>query len=257
MGFEGDQNPGAAYAMSEIPCRACPHRRQPAFKTGTPEQIDFIQTMKTGEETFEPSEVVTAEGAAETPLYTLLSGWAFRYRTLPDGRRQILNFLLPGDLIGVQANFLGEAAHGVESMGTTVFCRLARSKMWDLYRGYPELAFDVTWLTAHEEGLVDETLLSVGRRTAMERIATLLLYLYKRAAVIGMASDGVLETPLRQTHLADALGLSRAHVNETLGRLEKRGLFRFRRGRLEILNPKALESLADYYDQPLAPRPLL
>mgnify|MGYP001809727249 CR=1 FL=1 len=243
--------------VTSIPCRACPLRRQPAFKTGTPEQIDFIQTMKMGEAVFESGEPVIAEGAVEAPLYTLLSGWAFRYLTLQDGRRQILNFLLPGDLIGVQANFLGAATHGVESMGSTVFCRLNRGRMWDLYREHPELGFDVTWLTAHEEGLVDETLLSVGRRTAMERIATLLLYLYKRAAVIGMAADGVLETPVRQTHLADALGLSRPHVNETLGRLEKKGLFRFRRGRLEILNPRALEQLADYYDQPLAPRPLL
>lgn len=243
--------------MTETRCRECPHRPLPAFKTGTPEEIDFIQTMKIGEDNFGTGDIVTAEGAAEAPLYTVLSGWAFRYRTLADGRRQILNFLLPGDLIGVQANFLGEASHGVEAMGPAVFCRLARSKMWDLYRGYPSLAFDVTWLTAHEEGLVDENLLSVGRRNAAERIATVLMYLYKRAAAIGLAADGVMETPLRQTHLADALGLSRAHVNETIGQLEKRGLFRFRRGRLEILNPRALESLADYYEQPLAPRPLL
>ncbi len=243
--------------MSEIRCRDCPLRPLAAFKTGTPEEIDFIQTMKLGEDTFGAGDTVTAEGAAETPLYTVLSGWAFRYATLADGRRQILNFLLPGDLIGVQANFLGEASHGVEAMGPAVFCRLARSKMWDLYRGFPSLAFDVTWLTAHEEGLVDETLLSVGRRNAGERIATLLIYLYKRAAAIGLAADGVMETPLRQTHLADALGLSRAHVNETIGRLEKKGLFRFRRGRLDILNPRALESLADYYEQPLTPRPLL
>lgn len=243
--------------MSEIRCRDCPHRPLAAFKTGTPEEVDFIQTMKLGEDNFGAGDTVTAEGAAETPLYTVLSGWAFRYATLADGRRQILNFLLPGDLIGVQANFLGEASHGVEAMGPAVFCRLARSKMWDLYRGFPSLAFDVTWLTAHEEGLVDETLLSVGRRNAGERIATLLIYLYKRAAAIGLAADGVMETPLRQTHLADALGLSRAHVNETIGRLEKKGLFRFRRGRLDILNPRALESLADYYEQPLRPRPLL
>ncbi len=243
--------------MSEIRCRDCPLRPLAAFKTGTPEEVDFIQTMKLGEDNFGAGDTVTAEGAAETPLYTVLSGWAFRYATLADGRRQILNFLLPGDLIGVQANFLGEASHGVEAMGPTVFCRLARSKMWDLYRGFPSLAFDVTWLTAHEEGLVDENLLSVGRRNAGERIATLLIYLYKRAAAIGLAADGVMETPLRQTHLADALGLSRAHVNETIGRLEKKGLFRFRRGRLDILNPRALESLADYFERPLRPRPLL
>lgn len=243
--------------MSDIRCRECPHRPLPAFKTGTPEEIDFIQTMKLGEEAFAPGEAVTAEGAVDTPLYTLLSGWAFRYRTLKDGRRQILNFLLPGDLIGVQANFLGEATHGVEAMGPTVFCRLARSKMWDLYRGYPSLAFDVTWLTAHEEGMVDENLLSVGRRNAVERVGSLLLYLYKRAKAIGLVVENSLLTPISQTHLADALGLSRAHVNETLGILEKRGLLRFRRGRLEMLNPLALESLAEYQAQPLAPRPLL
>lgn len=239
------------------PCRACPLRLLPAFKTGRSDEIDFIQTMKLGEENYGPGETITAEGAADTPLYTLLSGWAFRYRTLADGRRQILNFLLPGDLIGVQANFLGEAAHGVEALGPAIVCRLARSKMWDLYRSHPTLGFDVTWLTAHEEGLVDETLLSVGRRTALERIATLLLYLYKRAVSIGIAGDGLLDLPLTQSHLADALGLSRAHVNETLGRLEKRGLFRFRRGRLEMQNPHALESIAGYFDRPLDARPLL
>jgi CRP/FNR family transcriptional regulator len=243
--------------MSDIRCRDCPHRPLPAFKTGTPEEIDFIQSMKLGEEAFGAGEAVTAEGAADTPLYTLLSGWGFRYRTLKDGRRQILNFLLPGDLIGVQANFLGEATHGVEALGPAVFCRLARSKMWDLYRGYPTLAFDVTWLTAHEEGLVDENLLSVGRRNAVERLGSLLLYLYKRAQAIGLVNDGSLQTPISQTHLADALGLSRAHVNETLGVLEKRGLLRFRRGRMDMLNPLALESLAEYSAQPVAPRPLL
>ncbi|MBI1406866.1 MAG: helix-turn-helix domain-containing protein [Caulobacter sp.] len=238
-------------------CHACPLRRLPAFKTGRPDEIDFIQTMKVGEETYAAGETIIAEGAEGSPLYSLLSGWAFRYSTLADGRRQILNFLLPGELIGVQANFLGAATHGVEALGPAVLCRLARNKMWDLYRNHPTLGFDVTWLTAHEEGLVDETLLSVGRRTALERVATLLLYLYKRAVSIDMARDGVLDLPVTQSHLADALGLSRAHVNETLGKLEKRGLFRFRRGRLEMLNPRALETIADYYDQPLDPRPLL
>ncbi len=63
--------------MSELRCRECPHRPLPAFKTGTPEEIDFIQTMKMGEDSFDAGQTVTAEGAAETPLYTLLEGWAF------------------------------------------------------------------------------------------------------------------------------------------------------------------------------------
>jgi CRP/FNR family transcriptional regulator len=242
------------YATS---CFECPLRALPAFKSGTREEVAFVQQMKLGEDTFTGGETITHEGDAETPLYTLLGGWAFRYRTLGDGRRQILNFLLPGELIGVQANFLGAAAHGVEALGPVVLCRLARAKMWDLYRNHPSLAFDVTWLTAHEEGLVDETLVSVGRRSAQERIATLVLYLYKRAVSLNLVKDGVLELPLTQSHLADALGLSRAHVNEVLRRLHRKGLFQFRLGRLEMLDPRALESIAEYYDQPLTSRPIL
>ena len=138
-------------------------------------------------------------------LYTLYYGWAFRFKTLPDGRRQILNFLLPGDLIGLQAAMFDGALHGIEALTDVELCVLPRRKVWALFGKMPDLAFDVTWLGSREESLVDENLTSVGRRTAEERIAALIVKLYKRANALGLVTDGTFTFPLTQQHIADAL----------------------------------------------------
>ena len=105
-------------------------------------------------------------------------------RPLSDGRRQILNFLLAGDFIGVQQKMGDAAAHGVETLTDALFCVFQRDALWELHRRSPVMGFNVTWLTAHEESMVDDTLLSVGRRSAEERIASMLFLLFKRAAAL-------------------------------------------------------------------------
>jgi CRP-like cAMP-binding protein len=198
------------------------------------------------------------EGQTDAPLYTLLNGWAFRFKTLSDGRRQILNFLLPGDFIGVRQKIGDAAAHGVQAMTEVALCVYRRDALWEFHRSAPTLGFAVTWLTAHEASPVDDTLLSVGRRSTEERIATLLIVLYKRVAALlpeGGAPQGV-PFPLTQQHIADGLGLSLVRTNKTLRKLEGRGLHRIENGRL--LDVKALARLADLYGdgQPL-PRPVI
>ena len=203
--------------------------------------------------------MIIHEGQSDAPLYTLLSGWAFRYKTLSDGRRQILNFLLPGDFIGVQQKMGDATAHGVQALTNVALCVFRRDALWELHRGEPALGFSVTWLTAHEESLVDDTLLSVGRRSAEERIATLLIVLFKRCAAMlpNGGADGV-PFPLTQQHIADGLGLSLVHTNKTMRKLEAKGLHRIVDGRLYLLDVKALARLADLYgDGKPAQRPLI
>lgn len=121
------------------------------------------------------------------------------------------------------------------------------------------MGFNVTWLTAHEESLVDDTLLSVGRRSAEERIATLLILLFKRAAAL-QADGGAagVPFPLTQQHVADGLGLSLVHTNKTLRKLERRGLHHIDEGRLHLRDAKALARLADLYGDGRPPqRPLV
>lgn len=240
-----------------VPCRACPLRAKSVFKTNTAAEIDFIQSMKSEHLHIAPGQPIMTQGRANPRLFTLFSGWAFRYKELPDGRRQILNFLLPGDFIGFQGQMSGDSPFGVEALTPVEICVFARGRIWELYRNYPELAFDITWLTAHEESLVDENLLTAGRRSALERVAMLMLHLCKRAGALQPGLKGPYALPVNQTHIADALGLSLAHTNKTLRLLEKKGLFRFRAGRLDMIDSRAIEKLADYFDDPILPRPLI
>jgi CRP-like cAMP-binding protein len=129
--------------------------------------------------------------------------------------------------------------------------------VWSLFENMPELAFDVTWLGSREEGIVDENLTSAGQRNAAERIAALIIQLYKRLNVLGMVVNGAMPFPLTQQHIADALGLSLVHTNKSLAKLRKLGMFSQSDGTLLLSNPKALESLAQYFDEEVAQRPLI
>lgn len=245
--------------MINIPCNACPLRPLPQFLPVSKDELALIESLKRGQATWHAGEDVIHEGQTDAPLYTLFSGWAFRYKTLSDGRRQILNFLLPGDFIGVQQKMADASAHGVHALTDVALCVFRRDALWELHRSAPQLGFNVTWLTAHEESLVDDALLSVGRRSAEERIAGLLIMLYKRVAALAPPVDGSgVSFPLTQQHIADALGLSLVHTNKTLRKLERQGLHRIEAGRLHLDNPRALARLADLYGDGIpAPRPLI
>ena len=235
-------------------------RALPLFIVHADGEVALIESLKREQIVVPADRIVIHEGQSDAPLYTLFSGWAFRFKTLSDGRRQILNFLLPGDFIGVQQRMGDASAHGVQTLTDAMLCVFRRDAVWELHRSAPTLGFGVTWLTAHEESLVDDTLLSVGRRSAEERIATLLVVLYKRAAALlpdGDAHAGV-PFPLTQQHIADGLGLSLVHTNKTLRKLERRGLHRIEGGRLHLLDVRALTRIADLYgDGKPVPRPLI
>lgn len=245
--------------MADIRCTDCPLRPLPLFLNHTPEELDLVQSLKRREMTVVAGDTLIHEGQTDAPLFTLRAGWAFRFKTLSDGRRQILTFLLPGDFIGVQQKMGDAAAHGVITLTDAVFCVFQRDSLWQLHRQSPTMGFNITWLTAHEESMVDDTLLSVGRRSAEERIAMLLILLFKRAAALqaDAGASGV-AFPLTQQHIADGLGLSLVHTNKTLRKLELRGLHRVVDGRLYMRDVKALARLADLYGDGRPPqRPLV
>ena len=246
--------------MKTVACSACPLRELPLFNEHSNVELALIESLKKGQIAVRAEHSIIAEGQADAPLYTLFSGWAFRFKTLSDGRRQILNFLLPGDFIGVQQTMGDASAHGVDALSDVLLCVFQRDALWELHRATPALGFSVTWLTAHEESVVDDTLLSVGRRSAEERIATLLIVLFKRVAALlpdAGAARGV-PFPLTQQHIADGLGLSLVHTNKTLRKLARRGLHRIEDGYLQLLDVKALARLADLYGNGRpAPRPLI
>jgi CRP-like cAMP-binding protein len=136
--------------------------------------------------------------------------------------------------------------HSVEALTDVLLCVFPREKLWGLYTNYPSLAFDVTWLAAREEQMLDEHLLSIGRRTSLERIAFLLLHLFMRAEEIGLTKGDTAQLPFTQQHVADTLGMSLVHTNKTLKRLFATKAARWKGRQFEILNRNALIDIARY-----------
>lgn len=241
-----------------IRCTDCALRRTGAFKPLDEDEILYIDAMKRAHLALPAGAEIIVPGAENTELYTLYSGWAYRYKELPDGRRQILHFLLPGDLIGLQAAMSEVPLYGVIALTPVSICVLPRKRIWSLFGTMPELAFDVTWLGAREESHVDENLTTVGRRAAAERIAALLIGLYRRLLGLGLVSDdNSFALPLTQQHIADALGLSLVHTNKTMARLRRLGFYSQSEGVVTLPNPRALESLSQFDEIDERPRPLI
>jgi CRP/FNR family transcriptional regulator len=246
-----------ATAACPPPCAACRLRKTGAFTELSGDELAFIESFRSSTLTRPAGSILIHEQQPSGQLFTLYEGWAFRYKTLSDGRRQILNFLLPGDLIGLQQEFSDGAMHGIEAVTDVSLCLFPREGLWELFRRSPRLGYDTTWLAAREEGMVDDNLLTTGQRNAAERVAMLLMHLYRRLERLGLAHEGSVVFPINQQHIADTLGLSLVHTNKTLRRLKLLGLHDIRGGRLWLRNPKALERLADYYDAPPRKVPLL
>jgi CRP-like cAMP-binding protein len=249
----GNGRPNGHYT----PCEQCPLRQRKALREFTPEELAFVKQFKTDELRVDAGASFLRQGASSEHLYTVLSGWAFRYKMLDDGRRQILNFALPADMVGLQGALMREMEHSVEALTPVVLCTFPRGKLWDLYSRYPSLAFDITWMAAREERLVDESLVSLGRRTALERTAYFFLHLFTRADEAGLTKNGTIQFPFTQQHLADTLGMSLVHTNKTLKRLFASNTIRWKDRVFEMLDRDALAAIAGDDLKPHLPRPFI
>jgi CRP-like cAMP-binding protein len=242
----------------KVPCEKCPLRAVECLREFTAKELEFVSNFKSGELNVQAGTSILLQSTNSAHLYTVLSGWAFRYKTLPDGRRQILNYALPSDLLGLQGSVNDEMEHSVEALTDMMLCVFPREKLWGLYTDYPTLAFDITWLAAREEQILDEGLLSVGRRTAMERLAYMLLMMFHRAEEVGLTKGNSIQFPFTQLHVADTLGMSLVHTNKTLQRLNATKTMRWKERRFEILDREALAKIANYErPEPRARRPFI
>ena len=238
-------------------CRGCPLRKRERFREFTPAELSFVDAFKTGELAVAKGATILSEGSPSPHLFTVLSGWGFRYKILEDGRRQILNYLMPGDLVGLQGSLTGEMQHSVEALSPMTLCVFERSRLMELFRDHPELAYDLTWIASREEQMLDEHLLSVGRRTALERAAYLLAFLVRRARSVELLGSGKSIVPITQSHVADTLGLSVVHTNKTLRKFARQQLVRWLDRGCEVMDEEALLTIAKWPGDMESERPFI
>ncbi|MFL4471763.1 Crp/Fnr family transcriptional regulator [Tateyamaria armeniaca] len=238
-------------------CENCPLHKSALFTEVPLAERRVTQKFKSGELMVDPGTPVLSEGSNTPQLFTALRGMGLRYTTLPNGERQVINFILPGDFIGLQAGVMGEMQHSVEATTAMTLCVFDRAEFFNFFKNNPSRGFDITWLAAVEEHFLGDTLATVGRRTATEGIAWALLKLYQRGEALSLVREQRMSLPFRQQDLADALGLSLVHTNKTLAKLRERQLVSWMDGVLHVSDPEQLAAVALAEYKPLPKRPFL
>jgi CRP-like cAMP-binding protein len=193
---------------------------------------------------YRPHETLMREGETAAHICLLLTGFASGCRFLPDGRRQIVSYLIPGDLCDPRLLLLPNAAHTVTTLTAANVVFYSRETLLALIDRHPNLGRALCWLALQEEMIAREWLVNIGQRTAVERLAHLLCEVFTRMQAVRLTEGGRCEMPLTQVELADTLALSTVHINRTLQELRRRGLLSLSGGMLEIHDFRALQSVA-------------
>jgi CRP-like cAMP-binding protein len=203
--------------------------------------------MKTDHVVVAPRADIIREDEVGGPVYTLFEGWAMRYHRLPRGGRQILDLVLPGDMIGLASAVLGTVRHSVQAITPVSLCVLESRRISELFGSCPGLALNILQTRVEEEQRGDVRLSLLGRSTAEQRIGYLMLETFDRLRQRGMVNGGsTCPFPLQRRDLADAAGLSRVHVARTLESLRERRLVEIQDGVLVLFNREKLADLAGY-----------
>lgn len=240
-----------------VKCVNCPLRKAKFFHPMSGETLEFMQKFKVGEMQIDAGTPLLSEGSNAPQLYTALSGMGLRYKLLPNGRRQVISLIFPGDFIGMQAGIMREMTHSVEATTAMRLCVFDRKEIWNMYRTLPERAFDLTWLAASEERFLGEAMASLGQRSAMERMAWSLARIFRRLSATGLEERKTVPLPYRQQDMADALGLSLVHTNKTLAKLRDRQLANWSDGKLRVNDLEQLEDVALLEHTEIPSRPLM
>lgn len=240
-----------------ISCEQCPLRRLELFTPLTSSELAFMKRFKAGELKIDAGTPILSEGSNAPQLFTVLRGMGLRYKTLPNGERQVINFVFPGDFIGLQAGVLNEMNHSVEATTAMALCVFDRKNIWHLFRDHPERGFDLTWLAAVEEHFLGEALVTLGHRSGLEAVAWALVMVAQRGKALGLMHDGRMTFPFRQQDLADALGLSLVHTNKMLRKLREQQLATWIGGKLQIHDLKGLAKVAQTPLEAPPKRPLM
>ena len=217
---------------------------QDVFRSPGEREAALIKAMTMRSAILAPNRELVSAGEVGVGIFQVARGWAYRFRRAENGGRQILDFLMPGEIVGLQAALLGVIDHSVCSL-TPLCARVLDGRILsEAFRNEPDLALRLARYVAAEAARIDEMLTVIGCCDAVGRLAFLMLSLYRRQLRACRIDPLDCPFPLRRQHMADALGLTGAHINRTLDRLRQEGIATVEGQRLAILDLPRLAALA-------------
>ncbi len=221
-------------------------RKLGAFVALSATEISTLESLHKRRRTFVAGRDLVHQGQSKQAAYILASGWACSYKLLQDGQRQIVDFQIPGDFLGLRSTLLHISDHSIEPITDIEVTEIMLPDLLDAFSRTPRLATAILWAASRDEAMVVEHLVGIGRRDAAERMAHFLLELCARLTLVGMGSRAGFDCPLTQYHLADALGLSAVHVNRVLRQLREWGMLTFRGSTVRFDDYDRLAEFAEF-----------
>lgn len=240
--------------MKSQVCRFCQVRQRNICRAmKDARELAALETARSGTIVIRPHEMLFRQGSPVGDIYNILSGWIALYQTLADGRRQITALLLPGDVFGLEPDGISTMTYSAEALTAASLCVIPRERAAHLRAQFPAYGETFLWFAEREYTLAIEHITNVGRRTAQERIAHLLIEIMVRIKHhYPLHSGETAQLPLTQTEIGDILGLTGVHVNRMLRLLREDGLVDVEPGSLKILDAQRLAKLAGASDDILA-----
>lgn len=236
-------------------CGDCAIRRLALFHGVPADQLEWTQGFRSAQLDILSKHNLMDEGETPESLYTLYRGWALVYKTLPNGKRQILRIALPGDLLGYQMDMVGPSDVTIRTLTPAIACAFPRAKFWEYLDSHPELMRSLNRMNAYYMSVCQHYLMGIGRKSALERVGFLLMDLWSRGRdlgeIIGFSEQDGLEFPLSQEDMGDAIGISSVHVNRTLREMREDGLIELDSRHLKVLDETTLSEIA-HFDTALA-----
>jgi len=188
-------------------------------------------------------EQILTRNQSSGSVFVLCDGWAFRFFQLSNGRRQILGFLLPGDLLSPVAVFEDRPSFSAQTLTDARLSVFERREVETRCATNPRVVWALAKSCATDTGYAEKLMTALGQRSAEERIAYLFLHLMERIATRNVIREHRYRLPLRQQHIADAVGLTPVHVSRVIGLFRDHGLIEFSGGVLHVLNQPELERI--------------
>lgn len=221
-------------------------RKLGAFVVLSNHELVLLDQLHSRRKIFPAGRDIIYEGQVDRCAYILASGWVCSYKLLPSGTRQIVDFQIPGDFLGLRSVLFRTADHNIEPITQVQASEVQASDLINAFETAPRLAAAVLWAASRDEAMVVEHLVDLGRRDAKQRMAHFLLELGTRLKLVGMATVKGFACPLTQYMLADALGLSSVHVNRVLRELREDGLVTFQQGKVTYDDYDGLVSYSEF-----------
>jgi CRP-like cAMP-binding protein len=221
-------------------------RKLSAFVALSDVELGVLERLHQRRRSFVAGSDMVHQGQSDQAAYILSDGWVCSYKLQPDGTRQIVDFQVPGDFLGLRSVLLRTSDHSFEPIVNIEAAEVLKSDLLAALAETPRLATAILWAASRDEAMVVEHLVGIGRRDADARMAHFLLELGSRLALVGMGTKEGYGCPLTQYHLADVLGLSAVHVNRVLRQLRERRIVTFRDGHVAFQDYDRLVDLAEF-----------